>query len=294
MEMKSDMELKQININNIHPHLRLINLYPCSEGFNSGARRLYDHYFLYIHKGKGEYIIGDKTYRAVTGDLFYCPPGVSNTIIADQRDPFLLSGINFDFTQKYCDNPLLYPIQAELFNAQNVTEFVEFIDFKGFDDKFSLPNDNSVREIILEMIDTANTQKKYTSLHINGLLQVLISKVLHHIGKQELNNANPTKGDEIIKYISNHFRTEITNSSIAQVFHYNPDYINKVVLMYTGVTIKQYVIDLRVREAIQLLHYTNMDIGSIALQVGFSSVHYFSRIFKNKTGLPPSYLRQNQ
>lgn len=84
----------------------------------------------------------------------------------------------------------------------------------------------------------------------------------------------------------------LTNKELSREFHYHPDHISKVVLEHTGMTLKQYVIDLRIRAALNLLVYSDMSIKSIAAASGYDNVHYFTRIFKNKTGFPPGYLRQ--
>jgi len=288
------MLINKMSIAEVHPHLRLINLYKSGPGFNSGSRKLYDHYFLYVHKGKGEIIIDKNKYSATSGDMFFCSPGVENTIIADIKDPFILSGINFDFSKKYINNALFYPIQTDLFNPEFITESTEFIDFIGFPDKMSAPEDKSIRELVLEMIEQFNSKKKYWDMIASGMLQTMIAKLFQHLGSQEFRNSSANRGDEIIKFISSKFTENITNSLIADEFHYSKDYINKLVYAYTGLTIKQYILGLRVSHAIHLLLNTDLDITNISSKAGFSTVHYFSRIFKEKTGFPPSHLRQKQ
>ena len=80
--------------------MNVTNLYQCAPGFCTEKRILPYHYLLYVHKGKGWYRIGNHTYTAAAGDLFYCPPNEANTIIASEEDPFLLSGIEFVCNQE--------------------------------------------------------------------------------------------------------------------------------------------------------------------------------------------------
>jgi AraC-like DNA-binding protein len=61
----------------------------------------------------------------------------------------------------------------------------------------------------------------------------------------------------------------ITNQTIAERFHYHPDHINRIVLSYTGMTLKQYIINLRIRRAVDLLINTDADISSIASSIGY-------------------------
>ena len=49
-----------------------------------------------------------------------------------------------------------------------------------------------------------------------------------------------------------------------------------------------YFTDLKIQEAKRLILHSPMNVTEIAQQLGFSSVHYFSRVFKQKTGYTPS------
>ena len=58
---------------------------------------------------------------------------------------------------------------------------------------------------------------------------------------------------------------------------------------------KQYIIDLRIRKAKQLLMDSTFSVAQIAEQCGFTNPYHFSRTFKDITGLTPTaYKRQNK
>ena len=58
---------------------------------------------------------------------------------------------------------------------------------------------------------------------------------------------------------------------------------------------KQYIIDLRIRKAKQLLTDSDLSITQIAEQCGFTNPYHFSRTFKDITGLTPTtFKRQNK
>ena len=58
-----------------------------------------------------------------------------------------------------------------------------------------------------------------------------------------------------------------------------------------GTTPSQYITDLRLKFAANLLTSTDYDILNISLQLGFSSLSHFITIFKKKYGLSPSKYR---
>ncbi len=65
----------------------------------------------------------------------------------------------------------------------------------------------------------------------------------------------------------------------------------KVFKKQTGVSPTQYHINLRIDKAKELLMATHLSINEVASHVGFDSVFYFSRLFKQKTGFPPKVFR---
>ncbi|MBN2853081.1 MAG: helix-turn-helix domain-containing protein [Clostridia bacterium] len=286
-------ETIRISIDQINPCLRFINLFQSSRGFNSGLRKLYDYYFLYVHSGKGKVIINSREYNLVSGNLVFCPPHVENQIIADEEEPFILTGINFDFTDHFIDSPYIYPINADLFDEAKITEYVQFTDFEGFRTLLNFQHDEKLRQLILDMIHIFEAKKRYWKVHLNGLLKTFIARVVEQTSQHEFDVTTANKYDEILDYISLHYNTEITNVEIAGHFHYNPDYINKIIFSYTGLTIKQYIIDLRIRKAINLLINSNMTINEISEEVGCSTTNYFSKLFKKKTGFSPALFRDN-
>lgn len=71
----------------------------------------------------------------------------------------------------------------------------------------------------------------------------------------------------------------------------NRSYLSNLFRKEMGMTITDYVTDRRIRAAADLLLTTQNPIKTVAKQVGITDVHYFSRIFKRKIGMPPSRYR---
>jgi AraC-like DNA-binding protein len=61
---------------------------------------------------------------------------------------------------------------------------------------------------------------------------------------------------------------------------------------HTGLPPHQYLLELRIRKARSLLTTTTLSVESIADEVGFDSSFYFSRCFKQRTGLAPRNFRK--
>ena len=99
-----------------------------------------------------------------------------------------------------------------------------------------------------------------------------------------------------VNYLANSFSDpELTNELLAEKCGISEVYFRRLFTEQYKVTPKQYIIDLRINKAKQLLTDGIFKIGAISESCGFSNPYHFCRVFKEKTGLTPSeYMNQNK
>lgn len=73
---------------------------------------------------------------------------------------------------------------------------------------------------------------------------------------------------------------------------FNPAYFSSMFKKATGQNFMDYVIEIRIMNARNLLVQTDQDVADIAATVGYTDLKYFSRIFKKLTNLTPSEYRK--
>lgn len=96
--------------------------------------------------------------------------------------------------------------------------------------------------------------------------------------------------DKVADYIQAHYQDpELSISRVASLFHINPTYLSKRMKQEIGLTFLDYVTELRINKAKEVLDdvASNIKISSLAIKVGYKNQYYFSRVFKNKVGLSP-------
>lgn len=70
-------------------------------------------------------------------------------------------------------------------------------------------------------------------------------------------------------------------------------YFRRIFTKHYNMTLKQFLIDIRINKSKQLLSEGALKINAIAVKCGFSNQYHFCRVFKEKTGLTPTeYMRQ--
>ncbi len=94
-----------------------------------------------------------------------------------------------------------------------------------------------------------------------------------------------------IAYLEQHCHEQLSLEDVARVVFLSPFYFSHVFKEQTGVTFVQYLTELRLTTAKQLLRETDLAIGQIAERVGYNDVNYFSRVFKKSVALTPTEYR---
>ena len=90
----------------------------------------------------------------------------------------------------------------------------------------------------------------------------------------------------------NYSKADLTISSIANSLYLSPSYVGQVFYREEGQKILDYLRQYRITQSWELLRNTDVSIQDIAEKVGFSSVQYFHRIFRQFTGISPMRYRQ--
>lgn len=96
----------------------------------------------------------------------------------------------------------------------------------------------------------------------------------------------------IINYLSQHYREDLSLSSLAGIFHLNEHYISRIFKEETGENYSYYLNKIRIEEAKKLLGNTDYRIYEIAEKTGFQSHINFNYVFNRMEGISPSSYRK--
>lgn len=102
---------------------------------------------------------------------------------------------------------------------------------------------------------------------------------------------SPNYGELIINYLEQHYREDINFEDMAKHIGISYSYIRRIVNELTGQSLNDYLNQLRIEKAKQLLVEKDMTIAQISLEVGYYNVQSFNRFFRKFEGLPPSSYR---
>jgi AraC-like DNA-binding protein len=84
---------------------------------------------------------------------------------------------------------------------------------------------------------------------------------------------------------------EISNTEFGAIFGYHPFYFSRVLKERKGMTLRQYIIAYRLKQAKRLLELTDRSAAEIAEECGFTDASYFAKTFKASFGMTPKEYR---
>lgn len=86
----------------------------------------------------------------------------------------------------------------------------------------------------------------------------------------------------------------VSLNSVADHVNVSPNHFSSIFSQETGVTFSEYLTNVRIIKAKELLKATNMKAIDIAFSVGYNDSHYFSNVFKKIVGCTPTDFRDNK
>lgn len=153
---------------------------------------------------------------------------------------------------------------------------------------------SSLERIIILMKQLQDSDRRYKESTLNN---ALCCAVLAELSAQ---NAHSQIMDKQLKeqlfydisnYISWHAGSNLRVSEVAAYFGYNEKYLTTFFKKYSGITLKQYILQTKMELAKSSLSETNRPVSQIAFSLGFSDAHNFSNAFHKVTGISPSEYR---
>lgn len=237
------------------------------------GRILYEYQLNYITEGEGILETKEKTYTIKPGTLIIIYPGQWHRYKPLKEVGWKEHYVGFfgDFAQHIFEHSDTLPGQPDLI-------------YLGYQE--------NIIDLYLKIIDEVNDERPGFQYVCSGLLVQLIGKVLSIIKNAEF------KGKEIDLKIRkarmllrerSYYQVDMEEFSRELGIGYS--YFRRMFKKYTGIAPLQYHIMLRLQRARELLISTNKPHKEIAYELGFQSVYYFSRLFKQKMGITPTQMR---
>ncbi len=246
----------------------LLGIFKITRGKDSQKcfdERVYDCFGIRL-SGEAEFKSGDKSYTVSASDMIYIPSNAHYSQKTDGETIIAIHFINYSAARKR---------EIEVFTFNDPEKY---------------------HEIILEMYRAWNEKKSgykhyCTSLFYRFIYLASEQKTDNRIfASENLNIAI----DNAVNFIHKNYKSkQISVSELASMMSVSETYFRRLFKNIYHMSPSQYIINLRLEYASQLLLSRFYTVKEVAEKSGFTDAKYFSRIFKDKFGKTPRSYADN-
>jgi AraC-like DNA-binding protein len=232
-----------------------------------------------IEEGQNEFYCNGKKYRVGPDDLVFINPGEVHTGYTDRNQ--ILS------------YKVFYPDLEDWLRIHG-----KALNFKS---KYS---DTRLSRTIVKDQSLISSIKCLYVLCQKGADDLLIKEVYHHVmseivEKYLIVNTNPDENvshyaavfKRVDEFIRSNLDTKLTVDIISKEAFLSQFHFLRIFKSFTGITLHQYVLSLRIEKSKTLLHKAGVKVGDIYYDLGFQDHTHFTKVFKRMTGLRPKHYK---
>jgi AraC-like DNA-binding protein len=279
------------NLLKIRPAVNFANFTTVPAGTRWGPRRIPDCQFIHVVSGEAEVILNGAVRRIISGVTVFYGIDTPHQIVVAPDHPFTFYSIHFSWDRELADpippyNELeecghqdleligpSYSITMDTYGTMTMPHF------------FNIPKiENLMAPIVREYM---MAEPGYAFM-MRGQLYLLLMEVLRFcMSSRKIGSEQSKKIASVLEAMRQDPDRNWTTPQLARIGGYHPTYFAALFKEAVGHAPKHFLILERIRLAKTLL----LDLESIeavADKLGYSSVHYFSRHFKEVTGFTPS------
>ena len=240
----------------------------------------------YIINGNGKLLVGDSLHQFSSGDIYVIGSNLPHVFksIAGDEDAHMLTVFFTDntFGVDFFDLPYCKDLQSFFKNAAS-----------GFK---VLSNKNQITQQLLAL-QTEHKLKRFT-LFLELLEQLSYAStepLSKFIYTKTLSSNEGERLQEIFDFVFKNFQQPILLNDISKMAYMTPNAFCRFFKQRTNKTFFQFLIELRVEHACQLLNSKQeLNINMISDLSGFNSISNFNKKFKKIKGLTPTQYQKSQ
>ena len=131
-------------------------------------------------------------------------------------------------------------------------------------------------------------------IELHGYIFVILGTIMEYINfSTSDSNAETELASEILLYINENFKENLSLSALSTVFGYSESYISRYFKSTFNIRLNEYLNIIRLKNAISLLSENKQNIAFCAMESGFNSMRTFYRAFNQEFGCSPKTYMKN-
>lgn len=244
--------------------------------------------FLYVDKGEVEVMADDVGYRLRQGEMIFHKPNEFHNVFANGVVAPNLVVVSFE-----CNSSVMsYFERKVIFAGEDERELIARI-IKEARDAFSSP----LNDPYLAKLERASSCSFGSEQMLENLLSQMLIRLIRRGAEEakdvKISSSVKLRSDNdlvkrVIAYMEENANGNLTFSQVCRFSAQSATNLKTIFKSVTGRGVMEYYRSIKIEVAKKLLREGSGNITQIADQLGYASVHYFSRYFKQVTGMTPS------
>ena len=245
----------------------------CKPGHSYGPAIRSGYIVHYILKGKGFFQCRNKIYRLHSGDAFCIHPNERIYYEADSHEPWSYSWIGM--------------------RGIKIQQYLKRTSF--YDAPYLHLNEDPELLRCHEKMLEASMLSENRDLMMNSVLYEYLYLLTQKFPRENLSPQEKQNHyvQETLQYLENHYEENFSLQDISAQLNIERSYLYRLFKSSVGVSMKDYLLDLRISRECSLLSNSSLSISDISRSVGYEDPLYFSKLFKKKKDCSPSQYRRN-
>lgn len=254
-------------------HLQEVGSLQAIKPHTSRRDNLISYLFFIVESGVGELVYNKISYSLSPGDC----------VFIDCKTSYSHSTDGNLWSLKWCH-----------FYGPSLTNiYAKYIE-RGGQPVFTPVNIVSFRHIWQQLYSTAESSDHIRDMKINEGLNSLLTRIMRESWNPDRQHEGRKRRSclSVKVYLDEHYAEKIILDNLASVFYMDKYYLTKCFKEEYGLTISQYLLQVRITRAKQMLRFTDEKVETIGIMCGIGAANYFSRTFKKIEGMSPSEYRE--
>ena len=283
--------------------------------------------FTLVKEGSAEYQINLEDYAITAGDLVFIQPRILHTIALNsteqiqqkyfqmeqyQQKPFQLESFQTEHFQ--LESFQTKPFQPEHFQSETYVFHLNYLGANATDicatryllplmnEEYTLPchisPDHPVYASLNAIFSQINglyeeTPPGYELAIKSCLLQAIFLLLPYGVsGKNQDTDSASEKLKTVLDYIHLHYADALSIKELAAQCYFSEYYFMRFFKKHMHMTVIEYLNNLRMEKAVELFEQGYTSIIEVSMSVGFHSLSYFHKVFREKFSMTPKQFLQ--